>query len=199
MRQRFLLPAILMGAVAIAAVGANSPVPSAKLGQAAPAFMLSDQNGKPTSLAEYAGKIVVLAWFNPDCPFVQRHLKANTFTTLANKYKDKDVVVLGIDSSFDHTVAGNLKAVQSLGLNFALLSDASGAVGHLYDAKTTPEMYVVNKDGSLAYEGGIDNDPDGTLTTKIQYVDQAIDELLAGKSVSVAETKSYGCHVHYTP
>jgi peroxiredoxin len=197
MRQRFLVPALLIAALSVAAVAADAPATGAHLGQAAPAFTLSDQNGKPVSLAEYSGKIVVLAWLNRDCPFVQRHLKANTFNALASKYKDKDVVLLGIDSSSTHTTAGNLKTVQDYSLNFPLLNDASGTVGHLYDAKTTPDMFVIAKDGTLAYEGAIDRDPDGNSASKTAYVDQAIDELLAGKSVSTAETKSYGCSVKY--
>jgi peroxiredoxin len=188
---------LVAAALSVAAMATDAPMSGAHLGQVAHAFTLPDQNGKPVSLAEYSGKIVVLAWFNRDCPFVQRHIKANTFTALANKYKDKDVVVLGIDSTHSHTTAGNLKTVQELGLNFPLLNDAAGTVGHAYDAKTTPEMYVIGKDGALAYEGAIDNDPEGTATTKILYVDKAVDELLAGKAVTTPETKSYGCSVKY--
>ena len=78
-----------------------------------------------------------------------------------------------------------------------MLDDSQGAVAKAYGAKTTPHMFVINKDGGLAYKGGIDNDPDGNKTDRVNYVGQALDELLAGKPVSVSETKSYGCGVKY--
>jgi len=196
MRTKVMIGALL--ALSLAAIGADSAATTvAKLGQPAPVFTLEDQTGKPVALAEYAGRIVVLGWLNRDCPFVQRHLKANTFNAVAEKYADKGVVFLGVDSSHTHTTAGNLQTVHDYNLSFPLLNDAKGTVGHLYDAKTTPEMYVINKDGTLVYMGAIDNDPDGTSAHPLNYVGQALDEILAGKSVSTPETKSYGCSVKY--
>ena len=196
MRTKALLASALI--LSLAALGADStPTPAAKLGLPAPNFTLDDQTGKPVSLSDYSGKIVVLAWLNRDCPFVQRHLKANTFNNLNAKYADKGVVLLAIDSSHTHTTEGNAKTVKEFAFPFPLLNDAKGSVGHLYDAKTTPEVYIVNKDGTLVYQGGIDNNPDGDNPKPTNYAEKALDELLAGGTVSTPETKSYGCSVKY--
>ena len=195
MKPRLMLATALM--ISVAALGLTSAENAAKIGQPAPGFTLEDQTGKSVSLSDYSGKVVVLAWLNRDCPFVQRHLKANTFNTLNAKYADKGVVLLGIDSSHTHTTAGNAQTVKDFNLTFPLLNDAKGAVGHLYNAKTTPEMYIINKDGTLVYIGAIDNNPGGDNDHPVNYAEKALDELLAGKPITTAETKSYGCSVKY--
>ncbi|MGN6366918.1 MAG: thioredoxin family protein [Phycisphaerae bacterium] len=195
MRTKLMLASLL--ALSLAALGADNAPATAKLGAPAPGFTLDDQTGKPVSLSDFSGKIVVLTWLNRDCPFVQRHLKAHTFNNLNAKYMDKGVILLGIDSSHTHTTEGNAKTVKDYSLTFPLLNDAKGNVGHMYDAKTTPEVYIVNKDGTLVYQGAIDNNPDGNTPNPTNYAEQALDQLLAGKSISTPETKSYGCSVKY--
>ncbi len=198
MRYGMKTSAVLAAACfSMLALGASAPMTGAKPGQSAPGFTLEDQNGKAVSLGDYAGKVVVLTWLNRDCPFVQRHLAAKTFTKLSSEYKEKGVVFLAVDSSHTHTTAENLKTAQENGFDFPLLNDAKGSVGHLYDAKTTPQEFVINKDGVVAYSGAIDNDPGGDVSPKVNYVSKALDEVLAGKGVSVAETKSYGCSIKY--
>jgi peroxiredoxin len=198
MRTKIMVAALLAFSLAAVAADSASP-PTAKLGAPAPGFTLDDQNGKPVSLADYSGKIVVLGWLNRDCPFVQRHLNAKTFNNLNAKYGDKGIVLLGIDSSHTHTTAGNAQTVKDYSLTFPLLNDAKGAVGHLYNAKTTPDMFIIDKDGTLVYEGAIDNNPDNDNAHPTNYVEKALDEMLAGKPVSEPETKSYGCTVKYAP
>ena len=140
----------------------------------------------------------MLEWTNPECPFVKRHYAAKTMTTLAEQYKDKGVVWLAVNSTAKQTTAQNKAWMAENHMGYPILDDKSGAVGHLYDAKTTPEMYVVDKAGTLVYAGGIDNDPDGDKTSdKVNYVKDALDATLAGKPVAEAKTKSYGCGVHY--
>jgi peroxiredoxin len=170
---------------------------TAALGQAAPAFTLDDQNGKPISLSDYKGKIVVLEWTNKDCPFVERHLKAKTSNKLAEKYKEKNVAWLQIDSTSTHNTATNLKTVTDNGLTFPILNDSQGKTGHAYGAKTTPHVFIVNKDGNIAYMGGMDNDEEGNKKDAVNYVDKALGELTADKAVTTAETKPYGCSVKY--
>jgi peroxiredoxin len=169
----------------------------AKIGQTAPQFTLEDQNGKKVSLSDYAGKIVVLEWTNPDCPVVQRHYKANTMTTLEKKYAKQNIVWLAINSTHDTTNAVDLTWAKEQNITYPVLNDASGEVGHAYGAKSTPDMFIINKDGKLVYSGAIDNDPQGSKTDATNYVSKALDEVLADKTVSVPETKSYGCAVHY--
>jgi peroxiredoxin len=170
----------------------------AKIGATAPQFTLFDQSGKKVSLSDDAGKVVVLEWTNPNCPIVQRHYAARTMVTLQKKYAPLGVAWIGINSTHDTTNAQDLAWVNQQGITWPVLNDASGATGHAYGAKSTPGMFIIDKTGKLVYSGAIDNDPTGDLTTgKVNYVAQALDEVLAGKAVSIAETKSYGCAVHY--
>ena len=116
---------------------------------------------------------------------------------LADKYKSKDVVWLAINSSSSATNEIDKKTVETFSLSYPVLNDSAGSVGRAYGAKTTPHMFIIDKEGKLAYKGGIDNDPQGTKANRTNYVAQALDELLAGKPVSTPETKPYGCSVKY--
>jgi len=164
----------------------------------APAFTLTDTEGNQVSLGDFEGKIVVLEWLNPDCPFVQRHYKAGTMKNLAAKYDGKGVVWLTINSTNYMDAAANAKFKADNGLPYTILVDQSGEVGHLYDAKTTPHMYIIDGNGTLVYNGAIDDDPRGTKgEPAVNYVAVALDEVLAGNAVTTAETKPYGCSVKY--
>lgn len=164
------------------------------------AFTLDDQNGNSINLADYAGKIIVLEWINPDCPFVQRHYEAKTMINLARQYQDKGVVWLAVNSTNHWNQQKNHDFHQTQKLPYPVLDDHSGVVGKLFKAKTTPHMYIIDTKGKIAYQGAIDDDPHGNKGSgATNYVKQALDELLAGKSVSVAETKPYGCSVKYAP
>lgn len=163
------------------------------------AFELKSFDGKTISLADYKGKIVVLEWFNYECPFVKYHYEqTNTMVELANKYKDKDVVWLAVNSTSHSTVEKNIKFAQKHKLSYPILDDRSGLVGHSYKAKTTPHMFVIDVNGELVYEGAIDNSPMGkNKEGLVNYVDKALAELTAGKAVSNQKTKPYGCSVKY--
>ncbi len=191
--RKLLIPVMAIVALVFAAQ-ARAAV---KVGEQAPDFSLQDQNGKTVSLSDFKGKIVVLEWFNDGCPFVQRHYKARTMNELADKYKDKDVVWLAINSTNGKTVADNKTAADSLGVNHPILADVDTKVAKEYGAKSTPHMFITDKDGKVAYEGGIDNDPSGDKSDRVNYVDKALSELTDGKSVSQPETAHYGCGVHY--
>jgi peroxiredoxin len=198
MRKGIMSVAVLAVAAAMSlGVAAEKAVTGVGIGQPAPEFKLDDQNGKPVALSDHKGKIVVLEWTNKDCPFVVRHLKAKTSATLAEKYKGNDVVWLAIDSTSTHNTATNAQTVKDNNLSFPILNDSQGTVGKQYGAKTTPHMYVIAKDGTLAYMGAMDDNADGKKAETVNYVAKALDELIAGKSVSTPETKSYGCSVKY--
>ena len=119
----------------------------------------------------------------------------------ARTYKDKDVVWLAINSTnANHPAYGkDAEAVKNWKITYPVLIDAPGTVGKAYNAKTTPHMYVIDKEGILRYMGAIDNDMRGTKSEseRVNYVTQAIDEIVAGDSVSEPETKAYGCGVKY--
>ncbi|HTW95381.1 MAG TPA: thioredoxin family protein [Tepidisphaeraceae bacterium] len=168
------------------------------IGKPAPQFTLQDATGQTISLKDYAGKIVVLEWTNPQCPFVRRHYREKTMTTLAGKYKSDDVVWLAIDSSSFVTDADLKSWAGQEQIPYPILNDAKGTVGHAYDATNTPEMFIIGKDGNLLYEGAIDNDRDNDKgADRVNYVKQALSQILAGKSVTVTQTKPYGCTVKY--
>lgn len=174
----------------------------ATIGQAAPAFKLTSIDGKQVSLSDYKGKIVVLEWFNPECPYIVKHHKINTtFNDLHKKYAGKDVVMLAINSGAEGKQGSgkevNAKAAKDFKIEYPILLDPKGEVGKAYGAKTTPHCFVIGKDGVLAYAGAIDDDKSPETAGKTNYVAKAVDELLAGSSVSTASTKPYGCGVKY--
>ena len=169
---------------------------AAAVGEAAPAFSLPDPGGRAVSLADYKGQVVVLEWVNPDCPFVQRHYAAGTMKKLAEAYAGRGVVWLAVNSTHYMDAASNRKWIEKYGLPYPILDDRAGAVGHLYGARTTPHMFVIDKNGKIVYAGAIDSDAGGGADS-VNYVGQALDALLAGKSVATAETKPYGCSVKY--
>ena len=178
----------------------GSAAATAKIGEAAPAFTLHDTTGKSHSLADYSGKIVVLEWINPDCPFVVRHYNLDTMTNLASK--NKDVVWLAIATTGSAN-ADNLKTfAQKEGISYPILLDPEGTTGMAYGAKTTPHMYSIDKEGKLAYAGAIDDQAIGEPNAPakegtVNYVDKALTELASGSTVSQPETKAYGCSVKY--
>lgn len=182
------------------------PASAATVGQPAPAFVAADANGKPVRLADYRGKTVVLEWNNPGCPFVQKHYDSgNMQKTQAAAAKD-GVVWLTINSGAPglqgHMNGTEAKAfVAKAGAKpTAYLLDPRGVVGKAYEAKTTPQIYVVNKAGTLVYNGAIDDKPTrnaADIKGARNYVLAALSDIKAGKAVSVATSRPYGCAVKY--
>ena len=159
-------------------------------------------DGKPVKLSDYKGKIVVLEWFNPDCPYCQgAYAEKGALRGLPEKLQKDGIVWLGINSTADTTADANkLFFKDKGGLKTPLLLDNAGVVGHLYGAKTTPHCFVIDTKGNLVYRGALDNAPGGKLADGdklTNYVEAAIAEVKAGKPVTKADTKSYGCGVHY--
>jgi peroxiredoxin len=192
---------LVVPAIALALLVAHAyAAEKAKIGQPAPTFTLQDQDGKTVNLADYKGKIVVLEWFNPGCPYVQRHYKqdVNTMNNLYDKWSAKDVVWLSINTTKGNTPGSNKQSADKWNIKHPVLTDADTSVAKAYGAKTTPHMFIIDKAGNLAYAGGIDNDREGDKTgDKVNYVDKALSELTAGQTVSEPETEAYGCGVKY--
>ena len=184
----------------------SAVVASAAIGRAAPDFELRDLDGRSVRLGQQRGKIVVLEWFNPECPFVRASHTKGSLKGLAEKSTQKGVVWLAINSAAKgkqgYGIEANRAGIERYGMKHPVLLDETGEVGHSYEAKHTPHMYVIDTKGILVYRGAIDNSPDGegespTSGTLVNYVDAALADLAAGRPVKTAETEAYGCSVKY--
>ncbi|MBU2502336.1 thioredoxin family protein [bacterium] len=173
-------------------------------GDKAPDFTLTDTAGETHTLSAYLaeGKTVVLEWFNPDCPFIKKHHQDHrTMDETAAAYKDQGVVWLAINSGAEGKQGAGLernkKAFKDFKMSFPVLLDPDGTVGRAYGAKKTPHMFIVTREGAVAYMGAIDDDAGVQAPGKTNHVVAALDEILGGKPVTVSETESYGCSVKY--
>ena len=176
------------------------------IGQPAPAFTIKDGAGQTRSLSEFKGKTVVLEWTNAGCPYVQKHYESGNMQGLQKGAAKDGVVWLTLISSapgkqgyVSPTEAKTWKSTTGAG-STAVLLDPTGQVGHAYEAKTTPHMYVVNPAGTLVYMGGIDDKPTAdpaSLKGATNYVAAALSDVKAGRPVAKAVSKPYGCTIKY--
>lgn len=197
----------LLLATTLAAVITAPAFAVATVGQPAPAFTAVDANGKTVSLADYKGKHVVLEWVNPGCPFVQKHYNSANMQGTQKEATAKGVVWLTVSSTApdasDYKKPAALAAwmqSQKAAATTTVMDD-DGKVGRAYGARTTPHMYIVDPAGTLVYAGGIDNKPSSNpadIASSTNYVKLALSETLAGKPVSQASTRPYGCSVKYS-
>src|SRR6202030_4206886 len=197
-----LLVTLVTLAASTALIAADSPA----VGTTAPDFSLTDSKGKTQSVSKYKGKYVGLEWFNPECPFVKKHYGSGNMQKLQEEFTAKGVVWLSIDSSAPG-LEGNLTAEQANAKmtewktkQTALVLDPDGKAGRSYGAKNTPHMFVINPEGKIVYEGAIDSKASpnpADIPNSTHYVKVALDESMAGKSVSTSSTKPYGCSVKY--
>lgn len=199
-------PKLLLLALSAICTGALQAAEAPRVGAPAPSFSLPDSNGKTHSLGQYKGKYVVLEWFNPGCPFVQKHYQSENMQNLQKQFTGKGVAWLTIDSSAPGA-QGSLtpeeakKRLADWQMNpTALLLDPEGKVGHEYAATNTPHMYVIDPSGKLIYSGAIDNratpDP-ADIKGATNYVQAALTEAMAGKPVTVPNSRAYGCSIKY--
>ena len=191
---------VLLTAMALAATTF-----AAEIGKPAPDFTGTDINGKTVKLSDYKGKIVILESYNSDCPFCHNHYATGAMQELQKDLAAKDVVWLIVDSvntknsSYRTPEQARKEMADEKITATAWIDDNAGTIGHLYDMKTTPHMFVVDKNGVLVYDGAIDNkpDPQHDPRTARNYVRDAVNALIAGQPVPVAQTKPYGCGVKY--
>ena len=189
----------------LAALTVTAAAFAVEIGKPAPDFTGTDINGKTVKLSDYKGKIIVIESYNSDCPFCHNHYATGAMQELQKNLATKGVVWLLVDSVNAKNFSSRtpeLARKESADLKIAAtawLDDHSGDIGHLYGMKTTPHCFVIAADGTLVYDGAIDDRPQpfGDPRTAKNYVRAAVDELLAGKPVTVAQTKPYGCGVHY--
>lgn len=179
---------------------------SVKTGAVAPYFTLKGNDGKTYSLADFKGKTVMLEWYNKDCPYVEKHYGTGNMQKLQADATAKGVVWLTIISSAPgkqgHLTAEAATKVRADTKTASLvtLHDEDGKVGKLYNAKTTPHMYIISAAGNLTYQGAIDDKPTtdkADVTSAKPWAVNALEATLAGKKVEPSSTKPYGCSVKY--
>jgi AhpC/TSA family len=187
-------------------LAANTLHAQVKTGDAAPNFTLPGHDQKSYSLSQFKGKTVVLEWYNKDCPYVKKFYDSKTMQGLQKDHLAKGGVWLNIISSAagkeGHVNASNAQELFTKeGLqSTALLLDVDGKVGRLYNAKTTPHMYIIDGTGKLVYQGAIDDRPSArqkSLEGATNYVKLALESLAAGQPIKTSTTTAYGCSVKY--
>jgi peroxiredoxin len=193
-------------AMAVAIAAAPISTHASKVGAPAPNFKGTDSKGAVHNLSDFKGKWVVLEWHNEGCPYVKKHYGGQNMQKLQKEWTAKGVVWLTILSSsagqqghMEPAQANAYFAKQNAAPS-AILLDPSGEIGRLYDAKTTPHMFVINPDGVLVYNGAIDDKPtseQADLATASNYVSAALTEGMAGKAVTTATSRPYGCGIKY--
>ncbi|MCP5361709.1 MAG: thioredoxin family protein [Hyphomicrobiales bacterium] len=176
------------------------------VGMEAPIFTLPTSNGETFSLAEHRGKIVVLEWYNKDCPYVRKHYETGNMQALQKEYTDLGVVWLSIISSAPgkqgymtpEEALENQREVKSFATAVGL--DPEGGIGRMFKAKTTPHIYIIDADGILAYQGAIDDTPTADkadVKHAQNYVAAALDAMLDGEEVVLPVIPPYGCSIKY--
>jgi alkyl hydroperoxide reductase subunit AhpC len=202
-RRKLILAAMMLlplyRTVVLAANGATVNKP-------APAFTLKASDGKSYNSTDYHGKIVVLEWLNHECPFVRKHYDTGNMQTLQRRAAAEGIVWFSINSSAAGK-QGNLSPKQAQEITTskkaapaALLLDPDGSVGRLYGARTTPHIFVIDKSGTLRYQGAIDSIPStdkADISIAENYVTQALESLLHDRPVLKQSTPPYGCSVKY--
>ena len=203
MAQLSRIPATLLAAALLPLL---AQAQAARVGAPAPGFTAIDSHGKTEALDQFRGKYVVLEWHNQGCPYTRKHYESGNMQTLQKEWTAKGVAWFTVISSapgkqgYVTPSQENAYVAKMHADPTAVLMDADGKLGRLYGAKTTPEMYVIDPSGKLIYEGAIDNRPTpdpNDIRGADNYVADALTLAMAGKSVTTAYTRPYGCSVKY--
>ncbi len=200
--KRFSLALALAAMLAAGCISAYA----ARVGQQAPGFTGADSNGKSHTLSQFKGKYVVLEWHNHDCPYTMKHYESGNMQALQKAWTAKGVVWFTVISSAPGkqgyvTAAQENAYMKKMGADpTAAILDPTGAIGRLYDAKTTPQMYIIDPTGKLIYDGAIDDHPTTDISdikSSKNYVSSALTQAMSGHPVETAYTRPYGCSVKY--
>ncbi len=187
------------------ALSAHPSLADARVGAVGPDFTAKGIDGKTYRLSDFAGKIVVLEAFNNDCPFCHNHYSSGAMQELQGEMTANGIIWLAVNSSNPSSPSHRDRAEarkewRKLGMKAtAWIDDSSGTVGRAYGLRTTPHMIVIDRDGTIAYDGAIDDTASDSEDPRKarNYVREAINALVAGKPVAVKQTKPYGCGVKY--
>lgn len=215
MSLRLTRRSFLNSTAAVAGAGIAAPLLSlpalaapaaAIVGQAAPAFTGTNVDGATVSLADYKGKLVILEWTNHGCPFVRKHYDSGNMQAIQSDATKAGAIWLTIISSAageqGHVSPADAKsrAASEKWAASSTILDPSGTIGRAYGAKTTPHMFIIGQDGTLLYDGAIDDKPTAEkadIPGSKNYVRAALADIAAGRPVSVSSSRAYGCSVKY--
>ena len=197
---------LIAGAATLAAF--NIGLAAVEVGKAAPDFTLTDINGNQHSLSAFKGRTVVLEWVNPECPFVIKHYDKSGNLPKTQQAAVKDGVVWlqinsghpGAQGDFDPAKVADWQKHNATAAT-AYFRDQDGKVGRLYDARTTPHLYVIDPGGTLVYAGGIDDIRSSKvedIARATNFVNAALSDLKAGQPVRTKSSQPYGCSVKYS-
>ena len=201
--MRSIAMALVLAGVVLALPAFAAP---AAVGKPAPDFTLKSLDGKQVKLSSFKGKVVVLEWFNPGCPYVKKSHTVGSLIDTAKKHGKNGVVWLAVNSGAPGKQGAdpkdNASAAKTWKMEHPILLDPTGATGKAYGATNTPHMFVIDAKGTLVYAGAIDNSRDGEGKSPeggklVNYVDAALDDVAAKRAVKTATTKAYGCSVKY--
>ncbi len=205
-RARSAGAAVAVAFAAFAAAAAHAafkPLSHVPIGAPAPAFSVLGADGARHSLSDYAGKVVVLEWTSPACPFTAQKYESGEMQRLQRSAAAKGFVWLSVATgargkpSYLTAAEARGRLVRTRAQVTAFLFDRDGNLGRAYGAKTTPSVFIVGRDGRLAYAGAVDADGDGSGRRTENYVAAALDDLAAGRSVRTPFSRPYGCQVDY--
>ena len=204
--MRGLINGLVVGMAFALGAAQAVPVSALEVNQPAPHFTLTDSKGQAHQLADFAGKYVVLEWVNYECPFVRKQYDTKNMQALQRQLTADGVVWLSVNSSAEgkqgyfsaEEINRRIAAQEAAPTSY--LMDSDGTVGRLYGAQTTPHIFLISPEGTLIYQGAIDDQPglDHAIVGEAEnYLLRAYNEARAGQPVSLPATKSYGCSVKY--
>jgi len=197
---------ICLMVAALALIAAPLLVQAAKVGEPAPDFAGTSSIGKTIKLSDYRGKFVVLEWHNNGCPYVKKHYNSGNMQKLQKEWMARGVVWLTIISSapgkqgYVTAAEQNDYMAKMQATPTAALLDPTGVIGKLYDAKTSPQMVIIDPKGVMIYDGAIDDRPTSNpndIAGATNYVSLALEQAMAGKAVATPTSRPYGCSVKY--
>jgi len=202
----YLISILIIALFVVVNMTSENERSGAVIGESAPVFEVQDAEGNTHSLSDYEGQFVILEWLNHDCPFVRKHYDGGNMQRLQEKYAEKDVVWLSVISSVPGT-QGYLEPEEAQAITeeknaspTAVLLDTDSVMGRAYDARVTPQMYIIDPDGVLIYNGAIDDKPTARLRDlddAHNYVEAAMTSAMNGEEIAIATNTPYGCTVKY--
>jgi peroxiredoxin len=194
----------VVAACAVALAAAPAAVAffgGAEVGKPAPAFVLKDQHGKTWTLADLAGKTVVLEWFNPDCPHVVQTYEKGLASATIEALKKDGALFIAVNSTgtapLDEVMKKSVAFLERFRIDHPILFDHDGAIGRAYGALTTPHVFVIDGKGVLRYQGAFSNDPKFSGTNVTNYALAASQAIQSGTAPAVTNQTPWGSKVIY--